>query len=117
MADTHQNTNYQRGDVVAFTDPFKLGDDVSRPFLIINNDVAPFVDEQYIAVALTTTPWSLAHPLHEKVWERGRPGEPSYALPWSVHSPRHEDATRHFGHIREKVVDMIVDELQTFISA
>ena len=44
----------RRGDVVRSSDPFKLGANSQRPWLIVNNDSHPFGDEQYIAVAITT---------------------------------------------------------------
>jgi mRNA-degrading endonuclease toxin of MazEF toxin-antitoxin module len=44
----------ERGDVVRSSDPFKLGDDKQRPWLIVSTESHPFDGEQYIAVAIST---------------------------------------------------------------
>lgn len=44
----------ERGDVVRSSDPFKLGSDRQRPWLIVNNHSHPFDDEQFLAVAIST---------------------------------------------------------------
>jgi hypothetical protein len=43
-----------RGDVVRSVDPFKLGGEAQRPWLLVNNRSHPFGDEQYVAVAVST---------------------------------------------------------------
>jgi hypothetical protein len=43
-----------RGDVVRSADPFKLGEERQRPWLIVNNSSHPFNDEQFLAVAIST---------------------------------------------------------------
>lgn len=42
------------GDVVRSVDPFKLGTEVQRPWLVVRTDDHPFADEQVIAVAVST---------------------------------------------------------------
>lgn len=44
----------ERCDVVRSEDPFKLGTERQRPWLICNNDAHPFSDEQFLAVAVST---------------------------------------------------------------
>jgi len=43
----------ERGDVVRSSDPFKLGEDRQRPWLIVSNDLHPFGDEQHVAVTIS----------------------------------------------------------------
>ncbi|MFW5911741.1 MAG: hypothetical protein ACOCQV_03275 [Halolamina sp.] len=35
------------------SDPFKLGTDRQRPWLVVNNASHPFDDEQFVAVAIS----------------------------------------------------------------
>jgi mRNA-degrading endonuclease toxin of MazEF toxin-antitoxin module len=53
----------ERGDVVRSSDPFKLGDDRQRPWLIVNNDARPFDGDQYVAVAISTKEYGDSIPL------------------------------------------------------
>lgn len=92
---------YSRGDIVRSLDPFKLGDDAERYWLIVNDDSHPFGDEQFIAVSLTTTPHEPAVPIADEHWETGGLPEDSYVLPWSLHSPRIEDVTDRVGSLSE----------------
>jgi hypothetical protein len=57
----------QRGDVVRSTDPFKLGADQQRPWLIVNNNTHPFGDEQHVAVAVSTKRYEVSLPLHVSI--------------------------------------------------
>lgn len=78
----------ERGDVVRSSDPFKLGDDRQRPWLVVNNDAHPFDDEQFIAVAISTRQYDDSLPLTADVWTDGGVPRESYVSPWAVHSPR-----------------------------
>ncbi len=97
------------GDVVRSVDPFKLGEDRQRPWLVVNNDLHPFSDEQFVAVAISTKEYedsiavkpdrgrlaeyhnsrsSLRGPFIRpvsKTWSRGR-GE-SRTSSWKMSSP------------------------------
>jgi hypothetical protein len=44
----------EQGDVVRSVDPFKLGEDSQRPWLIVSNDSHPFGEDQFVAVAVST---------------------------------------------------------------
>ncbi|MDG5775978.1 hypothetical protein VB773_14335 [Haloarculaceae archaeon H-GB2-1] len=61
----------ERGDVVRSTDPFKLGADSQRPWLVVNNESHPFDSEQYVAVAVSTKRYEDSLPLSDEVWEIG----------------------------------------------
>lgn len=66
--------NYERGDVVWSDDPFKDDSDAGRPWLVVNTDVHPFDDEQYMAVALSTSGHEAALPISDTDWiDGGRP--------------------------------------------
>lgn len=83
-----------RGDVVRSTDPFKLGGEGQRPWLIVNNDSHPFGDEQYIAVAVSTKEYDDSLALDSEVWEIGGVPRESLVSPWAVHSPRMRTSSR-----------------------
>ena len=81
----------ERGDVVRSTDPFKLGDERQRPWLIVNSDSHPFDDEQFIAVAVSTKKYDDSLALDSEVWDTGGVPRESFVSPWAIHSPRSED--------------------------
>lgn len=106
---------YTRGDVVRSSDPFKLGTDRQRPWLIINTEEHPFADEQHIAVAVTTKRYEDSIALEEAVWEVGGVPEESFVSPWAVHSPRIEDLVAWQGRVAVGLVDRVVDQLDEYL--
>lgn len=76
----------ERGDVVRSADPFKLGEDRQRPWLIVNNTNHPFHDEQFVAVAVSTKEYDESIPLSAGMWEVGGVPRESFISPWAVHS-------------------------------
>jgi mRNA-degrading endonuclease toxin of MazEF toxin-antitoxin module len=105
----------ERGDVVRSTDPFKLGADQQRPWLIVNNNTHPFGDEQHVAVAVSTKRYEDSLPLHESIWDVGGVPRESFVSPWAVHSPRREDLVAWQGRVTEEFVDRVIDSLETFL--
>lgn len=105
----------ERGDVVRSSDPFKLGEDSQRPWLIVNNDSHPFRDEQNLAVAVSTKEYEDSLPLESGVWEIGGVPRESFVSPWAVHSPRIEDVVAWQGRVPESFVERVVDELETYL--
>jgi mRNA-degrading endonuclease toxin of MazEF toxin-antitoxin module len=105
----------ERGDVVRSSDPFKLGEDSQRPWLIVNNESHPFDDEQYVAVAISTQEYGDSIPLQSDVWETGGVPRESFVSPWAVHSPRIEDLVTWQGQVTEEFVDHVVDALATYL--
>jgi len=81
----------EQGDVVRSVDPFKLGEDRQRPWLIVNNDSHPFSDEQFVAVAISTKEYENSIALKPDAWTVGGVPKQSFVSPWAVHSPRIED--------------------------
>jgi mRNA-degrading endonuclease toxin of MazEF toxin-antitoxin module len=105
----------ERGDVVRSTDPFKVGANSQRPWLIVNNDTHPFGDEQYIAVAVSTKEYGDSIALGDDVWEVGGVPEESFVSPWAVHSPRIEDLVAWQGRVTDVFVDDVVAELTSYL--
>jgi mRNA-degrading endonuclease toxin of MazEF toxin-antitoxin module len=105
----------ERGDVVRSSDPFKLGTDSQRPWLIVNNNGHPFGNEQFLAVAISTKRYEHSLALDADVWEIGGVPQDSYVSPWAVHSPRIEDLVAWQGRVSTTFVDTVVDQLQTYL--
>jgi mRNA-degrading endonuclease toxin of MazEF toxin-antitoxin module len=105
----------ERGDVVRSSDPFKLGDDRQRPWLIVSNDSHPFDGEQYIAVAISTKKYDDSIPLSADVWEVGGVPRQSFVSPWAVHSPRSEDFVAWQGCVTNSFVNNVVEAVETYL--
>jgi mRNA-degrading endonuclease toxin of MazEF toxin-antitoxin module len=105
----------ERGDVIRSSDPFKLGEDKQRPWLVVNNDTHPFDGEQYIAVAISTKEYDNSLALSEAVWKVGGVPQKSFVSPWAVHSPRSEDFVAWQGRVTDAFVGQVVDQLQTYL--
>jgi len=90
---------YSRGDVVRSVDLFKLGEAAERFWLILNDEDHPFADEQYIAVAISTSLHEPGLSIPEGAWEDGGLPRASYVSPWALHSPRVEDITERVGKV------------------
>jgi mRNA-degrading endonuclease toxin of MazEF toxin-antitoxin module len=104
-----------RGDVVRSTDPFKLGEERQRPWLIVDNDSHPFGDEQHIAVAVSTKRYDDSLALEPEVWGVGGVPRESFVSPWAVHSPRSEDLVAWQGRVTEEFVDRVVETLNGYV--
>ena len=104
-----------RGDVVRSSDPFKLGEDRQRPWLMVNNDSHPFGDEQFLAVAVTTKEYDRSLALETDIWEVGGVPRESFVSPWAVHSPRIEDLVAWQGRVTSEFVDTVVDQIETYL--
>ena len=105
----------ERGDVVRSVDPFKLGEDSQRPWLIVSNDSHPFGDEQFVTVAISTKEYGDSISLKPGVWTVGGVPRQSYVSPWAVRSPRIEDLFAWQGRVTGEFVDEIVDALETYL--
>lgn len=104
----------ERGDVVRSADPFKLGKDRQRPWLILNTDAHPFGTEQSIAAAISTKQYDDSIALPDTVWEVGGVPRASFVSPWAIHSPRHEDLIAWQGHLTDEFVEDVVDALSRY---
>jgi len=105
----------ERGDVVRSADPFKLGTDRQRPWLVVNNRTHPFAGEQHVAVAISTKEYDDSLPLRDDIWEVGGVPRESFVSPWAVHSPRSEDLIAWQGRVTGQFVDSVVDSIETYL--
>lgn len=107
---------YTRGDVVRSVDPFKLGDDAERYWLIGNGDDHPFSGEQFIGISLTTTPHDPAIAIPDDAWIDGGLPEESFVLPWALHSPRVEDITDRSGVLSPAFCETVLADARAFLA-
>ncbi len=105
----------EQGDVVRSVDPFKLGEQNQRPWLIVNNDSHPFDDQQFVAVAISTREYDDSIALEPDVWAVGGVPRQSFVSPWAVHSPRLEDLVAWQGRVTEEFVGHVVDTVETYL--
>jgi mRNA-degrading endonuclease toxin of MazEF toxin-antitoxin module len=105
----------ERGDVVRSSDPFNVGRERQRPWLIVNNSSHPFDDEQFLAVAVSTREYEDSLALRSEVWDIGGVPRESFVSPWAVHSPRSEDLVAWQGRVTDEFVDTVVDETETYL--
>lgn len=105
----------ERRDIVRSNDPFKLGADKQRPWLILTDERHPFAGEQFIAVAISRKEYEPSIPLSGEVWETGGVPEESFIAPWSVHSPRIEDVVAWQGRVTESFVEHVVTVLWEYL--
>lgn len=108
--------NYERGDVVWSDDPFKDDSDAGRPWLVVNTDVHPFDDEQYMAVALSTSGYEATLPISDIDWIGGGTPYQSYVLPWAVNSPQNRFIEFRQGRLTGEYVQRVVSELVSYIT-
>ena len=106
---------FERGDVVRSTDPFKLGADRQRPWLVVSTDRHPFSPEQYIAVAVSTKSYADSIALADAEWEVGGVPRESFASPWALHSPRVEDFETWQGRVSEELVARVVERATGYL--
>lgn len=99
---------YARGDVVRSLDPFKLGDGAERYWLIISDEKHPFADEQYIAVAITTSHHEPGLEIPDEAWTDDPLPSQSYVSPWALHSPRIEDITDRVGGVGSEFCEAVL---------
>lgn len=105
----------ERGDVIRSSDPFKLGTDRQRPWLVVNNATHPFHDEQFVAVAISTKEYGDSITLREEAWETGGVPRESFVSPWALHSPRIEDVVAWQGRVGTEFVDGVVDAVNEYL--
>lgn len=105
----------ERGDIVRSSDPFKLGEDQQRPWLILNNDSHPFGEQQYIAVAVSTKEYEDSLALESRVWDVGGVPQASFVSPWAVHSPRIEDIVAWQGRVTDEFVEEVLEALKAYL--
>jgi hypothetical protein len=110
-----ESIGVEQSDVLWTEDPFKGSTGAQRPLVVLSNDSHPFHDEQWIAVALSTTPRPGAIVLTDDDWANGTLPERSYAYPWAVLSPRIEHVDYVVGSVTAAFVERIVTEVDRYL--
>jgi len=108
---------YERGAVVRSVDPFKLGADAERYWLVISNDSHPFGDEQVIAVTLTTVAHEPTMAIPDDAWVEGGVPRESVVSPWGVHSFHVETITEQVGRLDESFVADVVAAMIGYVES
>lgn len=110
-------SNLKRCDVGYGADPFK-GDDYSRPWLVISNEMHPFQGEQYVDLLLTTQTW---HDGFVRIpndgWIDGGTPKSSSIVPWSVETIETDDIEFRQGSLESDLVERAVDILTGYVEA
>lgn len=92
-----------------------MGADQQRPWLVINNNAHPFVNQQYIAVAISTKSYADSIPITDEGWAVGGVPRQSYISPWAIHSPRTEDLGAWQGRLTESFVAEVIDAATDYL--
>ena len=85
-----------------------------RPWLIVNGTSHPFVDEECIAVGMTTQARSEAIPVPDDEWVRGGSQAEAYVSPWYVTTIKQRDFDNQQGELSESVVATVVEALHGY---
>jgi hypothetical protein len=93
----------------------KLGTDSQRPWLILSDESHPFEDEQYIAVAISTSEYVDSIPLDSEDWVVGGVPRKSFVSPWAVHSPRVKDLVAWQGRVTDALAETVVDDVVSYL--
>ena len=106
----------ERGHVVLAPDPFKPGDDATRPWVVVNSERHPFDGEQYVAMGLTTRTWHDRRvPLGPDDFSHRRAPRDSSILPHAVTSPTPRLMTDYVCRVRDEPLDRAVEELASYL--
>ena len=104
-----------RGAVVEYPALFSF-ESYPRPYLIISNPDHPFVGEEYVGLAITTTDLDAVLPIEEDAWVRGSLPKQSFVKPWQPTLLKDDHVIDAFGLLRESVVDHAVRDLRKVIT-
>lgn len=113
--------NYDRCDAVWGASLHKSGDgdDDSPPpdvpYLIINNEIHPYHQEDYIVLRLTRQSHPLAYKLAAEEWVAGFDGGESYVKTWNPMLLSSFMLYDKQGRLEEATVDRIIVEMNRFL--
>jgi hypothetical protein len=106
----------KRGHVVLAPDPFKDSDELTRPWVVVNNETHPFDAEQYIAMGLTTRTWYDDRiPLDEDAYRHRRAPEDSSIVPHALASLQPSLITDYICRVRDEPLDEAVELLVGYL--
>jgi mRNA interferase MazF len=104
---------YAQGAVVAASD--LLGNNATRPYVVVSTEEHPFHTEECIAVVVTTTERSEAVELTPATFAKGSLPRRSYASPWNPMTLKNTMITKQVATVRESTVREIGSLLDTYV--
>ena len=105
----------ERGAVVKGPDLF--ADHSFRPYLRLSDESHPFVDEEALYAAVTTTERPEAVPLPDEAFVSGGLPRESYANPWTIVSIRHADLDDIEGQLDKQTTEVIAEAAAGYLGA
>lgn len=106
----------ERGHIVLAGDPFKAGDDATRPWVVVNNETHPFDGQQYIGMALTTKTWYDARvPIRADEYQHRTAPQESSIVPHAIASLQPNLMTDYICRIQSAPIDRAVDTLLDYL--
>jgi len=106
----------ERGHVVLAPDPFRPGDDATRPWVVVNNERQPFDKQQYVVLGLTTRTWYDERiPLDRGHYRHRRAPQDSAVVPHAVASLKPVLMTDYICRIHDEPLDRAVDRLVGYL--
>lgn len=104
---------YARGDVVKGPDPF--GASRYRPWVCLTDRSHPFIDQEGLFSAVTTTERSVAIELTSADFASGGLSRKSYTNPWTVVTIKNADISKKEGELIDSTTDAIASAAAGFI--
>ena len=104
---------YPQGAVVVATDIF--GNNPSRPYVILSNSTLPFLGQEYVTAAVTTTSRPPAVELTSDRIEKGGLPRTSYISPWTVVTLKDSMISRQPAKVTDATVDTVWNELNGYL--
>ncbi|MFC5134622.1 MULTISPECIES: type II toxin-antitoxin system PemK/MazF family toxin [Haloferacaceae] len=106
----------ERGHVVLAPDPFKEGDDTTRPWVVVNTERHPFDKRQYVVMGLTTRTWYDERiPLETDDYRHRRAPRDSSIVPHAVASLGPGLMTAYVCRVRDDPLDRAVETLSKYL--
>jgi hypothetical protein len=97
-------------------DPFKLDDDATRPWVVVNNEQHPFDKQQYVVMGLTTQTWHDGRiPLDEDDYLHRTAPRDSSIVPHAVASLKPVLMTDYVCSVRAEPLDRAVETLTEYL--
>jgi len=104
----------KRGEVWWGQAPFK-GQGIYRPWLVVSTQSHPFLDEECIVLALTTTCHEEGVAVSSEAWVSGAPEVDSYVSPWYVTTLKLRELDCQHGRLDEGFVSKAVQQLHDYV--
>ncbi|MEF8813966.1 MAG: type II toxin-antitoxin system PemK/MazF family toxin [Halovenus sp.] len=106
----------ERGHVVLAPDPFKPNNDMTRPWVVVNNESHPFDKQQYVVMGLTTKTWYDERiPLDEDDYRHRKAPRESSIVPHAVSSLEPALMTDYVCRIRDTPPDRAVETIVEYL--